>query len=354
MRTVFACHGATSAGAERTLVSLARAAADRGTRSPSSSLKKQRSSRSSRRRSRRRRSSDVRPSGGWGSTTRGSSACSASYRASCTWWAGWRCYDASAPTGSSSAQVSRLRRWRQPGSSGSSRHDPRSEHPHEPHVAVRASEDADRQVSAPVVGRHPRRIPVRGSAVRRDSPGGGPDIVVPESTTRPHALPRPQRPGQLLSRVVMLGTLSTEKGQLDAVRAIGLLPARCSSVRLDLFGDAGPDDLLELQHLVCALGLRGRVQHHREQQQPARDPACRRRQPRLLAQRGLRPGHRQVDPGRYTHRGIRDGRSRGGPVPGRRRPRRPDASRHGRGPRHAGERPDPVRERSSGDAGPES
>ena len=169
-----------------------------------------------------------------------------------------------------------------------------------------------------------------------------PDVVVPESTTRPHALPRPQRPGQLLSRVVMLGTLSTEKGQLDAVRAIGLLPARCSSVRLDLFGDAGPDDLLELDRLVGALGLRGRVQRHREQRQPARDPACRRRQPRLLAQRGLRPGHRRVDPGRYTRRGIRDGRYRGDPVPGRRHPRRPDASRHGRGPRHAGERPGPA------------
>ncbi len=99
---------------------------------------------------------------------------------------------------------------------------------------------------------------------------GGTDLVeapdvLPVGATppaQPDAAPGVPAPGPRSLRVVMLGTLSSEKGQLDAVRALGRLPAGCQGVTLDLFGDARPDDLAELERLVGRLDLAGRVRHH--------------------------------------------------------------------------------------------
>lgn len=70
-------------------------------------------------------------------------------------------------------------------------------------------------------------------------------------------------------RTVMLGTLSEEKGQEEAVRAIGLLP-ELPQVTLDLYGDADGRSLERLRSLVNELGLDSRVRHRGTTDDPIR------------------------------------------------------------------------------------
>lgn len=62
-------------------------------------------------------------------------------------------------------------------------------------------------------------------------------------------------------RLVMLGTLSTEKGQADAVQAVAALAARGIPASLDLYGDASSDALAGLVELTERLGVSHRVRH---------------------------------------------------------------------------------------------
>lgn len=65
-----------------------------------------------------------------------------------------------------------------------------------------------------------------------------------------------------LRNVVMLGTLSKEKGQFDAVRATAVAISAGAELTLDLYGNAASADLSELNELIARHGLAD-VVHHR-------------------------------------------------------------------------------------------
>jgi glycosyltransferase involved in cell wall biosynthesis len=93
---------------------------------------------------------------------------------------------------------------------------------------------------------------VEAPAIVRDDSGAAPQAVATDSRVR----------------AVMLGTLSHEKGQLDAVTAVALLKGRGHDLSLTLYGDASPDALRELERAVSRLGLHGRVVHLGTTDQP--------------------------------------------------------------------------------------
>jgi glycosyltransferase involved in cell wall biosynthesis len=62
-------------------------------------------------------------------------------------------------------------------------------------------------------------------------------------------------------QAVMLGTLSSEKGQLEAVAAMRQLKERGVDVRLDFYGDASEHDLAVLQAAISRHGLSTMVRH---------------------------------------------------------------------------------------------
>ncbi|TQJ29574.1 glycosyltransferase [Microbacterium sp. SLBN-146] len=92
---------------------------------------------------------------------------------------------------------------------------------------------------------------------------GGADVVeVPEIVPpgAPVELATPPASGPL--RLVMLGTLSAEKGQADAVRAVSRAREQGADVMLDLYGDADAVALADLLRLAANLGSADIV-HHR-------------------------------------------------------------------------------------------
>jgi glycosyltransferase involved in cell wall biosynthesis len=72
--------------------------------------------------------------------------------------------------------------------------------------------------------------------------------------------PRDDAPSTV-RRAVMLGTLSPEKGQADAVRAVSILRQQGAELRLDLYGDASPEALDALRALASELGVSDLVSH---------------------------------------------------------------------------------------------
>jgi glycosyltransferase involved in cell wall biosynthesis len=91
---------------------------------------------------------------------------------------------------------------------------------------------------------------------------GGASLIEASDIGDPHddSADRPDRSGHL-RKLVMLGTLSTEKGQLDAVHAIGLARDEGVALTFDLYGDADPGELSELNALIESQGLAGLVRH---------------------------------------------------------------------------------------------
>jgi glycosyltransferase involved in cell wall biosynthesis len=59
----------------------------------------------------------------------------------------------------------------------------------------------------------------------------------------------------------MLGTLSIEKGQADAISAVGGARAAGIPLCLDLYGDAEPGELEALEHRIASTGLSGAVRY---------------------------------------------------------------------------------------------
>lgn len=90
----------------------------------------------------------------------------------------------------------------------------------------------------------------------------GADVIEPPEVFDPqNALPEiapPRRAGQPLD-VVMLATLSPEKGQLDAIRAAGIAIAEGARLRLTLYGDGDETNIQELQRVIGDSGLAGIV-----------------------------------------------------------------------------------------------
>ncbi|MDJ1114458.1 glycosyltransferase family 4 protein [Microbacterium dauci] len=72
------------------------------------------------------------------------------------------------------------------------------------------------------------------------------------------------RPERLTLHLVMAGTLSKEKGQLDAVEAVRVARDRGVEVILDLYGQAAPDRLNHLNRAIASAGLEHAVTHRGE------------------------------------------------------------------------------------------
>ncbi|GAA1789460.1 hypothetical protein GCM10009712_41050 [Pseudarthrobacter sulfonivorans] len=53
----------------------------------------------------------------------------------------------------------------------------------------------------------------------------------------------------------MCGTISPEKGQIDAVRAINFARSLGTRIRLDVYGDGNPKDVRDLESVIQELGL---------------------------------------------------------------------------------------------------
>lgn len=75
-------------------------------------------------------------------------------------------------------------------------------------------------------------------------------------------VPESRRATPARLRAVMLGSLSTEKGQYDAVRAVALARERGADVSLDLYGNVDRMAMAELLTLVSTLRLEREVRHH--------------------------------------------------------------------------------------------
>lgn len=91
---------------------------------------------------------------------------------------------------------------------------------------------------------------------------GGADVVEVPEIAQPGvavALATPPASGPL--RLVMLGTLSAEKGQADAVRAVARAREGGVEVTLDLYGDADPLALADLRSLAADLGAAEAIRH---------------------------------------------------------------------------------------------
>ncbi|ALE72514.1 hypothetical protein AD006_11870 [Pseudonocardia sp. EC080610-09] len=71
-----------------------------------------------------------------------------------------------------------------------------------------------------------------------------PPIEIPETVSEV----RDEPPHMLVA--VLLGTLSTEKGQFDLVEAARRIVASGAPVRIELYGDAAPDDLARLHDMI--------------------------------------------------------------------------------------------------------
>lgn len=63
------------------------------------------------------------------------------------------------------------------------------------------------------------------------------------------------RPRQVKPRAIICGTISPEKGQIDAVRAIHVARSLGTELRLDIYGQGKPGDVEELKRIVDELDL---------------------------------------------------------------------------------------------------
>lgn len=64
-----------------------------------------------------------------------------------------------------------------------------------------------------------------------------------------------ERPSEAPPRAIICGTISPEKGQLDAVQAIDVVRSLGTEVRLDIYGHGQPKDVEELRALIEQLDL---------------------------------------------------------------------------------------------------
>ncbi|MBW0089574.1 glycosyltransferase [Pseudonocardia sp. KRD-184] len=69
-------------------------------------------------------------------------------------------------------------------------------------------------------------------------------------------------------RIVMLGTLSKEKGQLDAVQAVAMARREGVDVTLELYGGSTPTTLAELTARIHDLGMDDSIFHRGETDEP--------------------------------------------------------------------------------------
>lgn len=120
-------------------------------------------------------------------------------------------------------------------------------------------------LSKPAIARRVRAwadVTVAVSGFAADQWGGADVVEVPEIVKpgAPVAVATPPASGPL--RLVMLGTLSDEKGQAHAVRAVARARENGAEVTLDLYGDADSAALDDLRRLAGELGA-GEVVRHR-------------------------------------------------------------------------------------------
>ncbi len=109
-----------------------------------------------------------------------------------------------------------------------------------------------------------RRFSVRTVAVSKyagDQLRFATDVVHPEVPLMRASVSSGERRGL---RLVMAGTLSAEKGQRDAVEAVRLARQNGVEIYLDLYGQASPERLQELNSAIAVGGLTGIVEHRGE------------------------------------------------------------------------------------------
>ncbi|MEQ3549049.1 glycosyltransferase [Pseudonocardia nematodicida] len=82
-----------------------------------------------------------------------------------------------------------------------------------------------------------------------------PPVEIPEAVSEVR-----QEPPHVLV-AVLLGTLSEEKGQFDLVEAARLLVAGDTPVRIELYGDARPDDLARLDDMIREADVSSVLRH---------------------------------------------------------------------------------------------
>lgn len=106
-------------------------------------------------------------------------------------------------------------------------------------VSVAVSEYVSAQYHRPTMIEYPP-VALPGRTLRKDDPTAG------------------DRSGMV---AVALGTLSAEKGQTDLVETARLLYGRANPVRIDLYGDARPADLHDLRQRIAATGVSSVLRH---------------------------------------------------------------------------------------------
>ncbi len=91
---------------------------------------------------------------------------------------------------------------------------------------------------------------------------GGANLIEAPDVSQPDAAPIDfiHKPDQLC-KIVMLGSLSTEKGQPDAVRAVSAARSKGVQIKLDLYGEADPEELATLNSLIKSLGADDYIRH---------------------------------------------------------------------------------------------
>lgn len=79
--------------------------------------------------------------------------------------------------------------------------------------------------------------------------------------------PKRHAPPEVLA-AVLLGTLSTEKGQFDLVSTARHLLVTGTPVQIDLYGDAHPDDLARLNRMIRDTGVSSVLRHRGQTSDP--------------------------------------------------------------------------------------
>lgn len=90
----------------------------------------------------------------------------------------------------------------------------------------------------------------------------GTDLVIYPCVLTDPAPREPKGAGPL--RTVILGAVSTDKGQVDAVSAVVISTLAGSDVRLDIYGGGVPVDVEMLKQSIASAGLGDRITYHGE------------------------------------------------------------------------------------------
>ncbi|MBA2697092.1 MAG: glycosyltransferase family 4 protein [Actinobacteria bacterium] len=94
-------------------------------------------------------------------------------------------------------------------------------------------------------------------------PPGSPEPVVRHPGVTIDPLPRVPRPeGDNTIRLLLLGSIGGDKGQLDAVHAAARAIRRGADLRLDMYGDGAPEEVAALRAAISASGEAHRLTLH--------------------------------------------------------------------------------------------